>query len=88
MSIVGSDTPWFSYRIVVVTTESKGTPVKLNLFKLKLFEKLLCYMISPVVTTRRPLDGNMTIVFNTFSCYNLEGRPNLIPIFYVSAGFL
>ena len=51
MSIVGSDTPWFSDRIVVVTTESKGTPVKLNLFKLKLLEELLYYMISPVITT-------------------------------------
>ena len=80
MSIVGSDTPWLSDRIVVVTTESKGTPVELNLFKLKLFEELLYYVTSPVITARRPLDGNMTIVFNTLSGYDLEGRPDLIPI--------
>ena len=43
MSIVGSDIQWFSDRIVVVTTESKGTPVELNLFKLKLSEEpVLC----------------------------------------------
>ena len=80
MSVVGGCTPRFSNWIVTVTTEPKGTSVKFNLFKLKLFEELLYYVISPVITTRRPLDGDMTIVFYTLSGYSLEGRPNLIPI--------
>ena len=88
MSIVGSDTPWFSDRIVAVTTQSKGTPVELHLFKLKLFEELLYYVISPVITTRRPRNGNMTFVFKTLSGYDLKGCPDLLPIFYVSVEFL
>ena len=51
VSIVSGNTPWLSYRIVTIASKSQGTPVELNLLKLKLSKELLHYMISPVVAS-------------------------------------
>ena len=66
VSIVSGYTPWLSYRVITITSKSEGTPVEFNLLKLELGKELLHFMISPIVTSWGPLNGNMTVVFNTF----------------------
>ena len=83
VSIVSGYTPWLSYWIITIASKSEGTPVESNLLKLELGEELLHYMISPIVASRGPFNGDMSVVFDTFPGDSFESNPNFVSFFHV-----